>query len=830
MKSLNKCLAPLLIFMMLMPAAGYAESKGESPDFANVSVHDPSIIKDGSTYYVFGSHIEAAKSADLMKWTTFTNGYETPGNVIFGNLSENLAGSFAWAGEDDSDSKGGYAVWAPAVIWNQHYRNEDGTTGAYMMYYSASSTYIRSAIGYAVAKNIEGPYTYADTVIYSGFTKDSAFDADSQVDKKWTNTNIQTLIQDGKLADASPNWFKSDGSYNNAIYPNAIDAALFSDEEGKLWMTYGSWSGGIFIVELDPTTGQVIYPGEDGMTADGRLVDRYFGTKIAGGYTKSGEGPYILYDEPSGYYYLNVSYGWLGANGGYNIRQFRASSPDGPYLDAAGQNAVLPGDTDNSPYGIKMIGNFLFAREIGEPGSGIGYGYVSPGHNSVYFDEEKGKYFLFFHARFPQQGEAHELRVHQMFMNKNGWLVAAPVRYAGESLQPVTASKLVGDYKFVNHGLGYSGDITASVNITLNQDKTISGDITGTWALNNKHEAALTIDGVTYDGVFVAGWDPVLERETMTFSAVSAKGEAIWGIGQPDMTDRQVVAAVQQELTLGDTSKVMNHLTLPTEGMRGAVISWSTSDASVISDTGVIYPPDAGEADLQATLTATITKGKASAAKPFSITVAPIDTAYGLVAHYAFEKNLADSTGQFAEGATTGERIDAAGGTMAYADGVNGKAAVFDGNSGIKLADGLISGNSYSVSLWLNPERYTQFTTSFFGAKSQSSWISLVPDSWDNNTMLWSGEAWYDATTGSRIQTNAWHHVAFTIDEGAVKVFVDGEQKFSGTGFPNIFTDENGTFSLGVNWWDPPFQGMMDELRVYNIPITEAVIQKLSRE
>ena len=55
--------------------------QGEPPAFQNVSVHDPSIIKDGDTYYVFGTHIEAAKSPDLMSWTRFTNGYTTPGNV-----------------------------------------------------------------------------------------------------------------------------------------------------------------------------------------------------------------------------------------------------------------------------------------------------------------------------------------------------------------------------------------------------------------------------------------------------------------------------------------------------------------------------------------------------------------------------------------------------------------------------------------------------------------------------------------------------------------------------------------------------------------------------
>lgn len=833
-RAFGRCLIMVLAFAMLMPAAASAGSlpakkPGKPPAFTNVSVHDPSIVKDGGTYYVFGSHIEAAKSADLLNWATFTNGYETPGNALYGDLSENLAGSFAWAGENDSDSKGGFAVWAPGIIRNEHFVNEDGTTGAYMMYYSASSTYIRSAIGLAVSKNIEGPYKYVDTVVYSGFTKDEAYDADSKVNKKWTNTNIGRLIEDGDLAGVNTSWFKTDGSYNNALYPNAIDAAPFFDRDGKLWMAYGSWSGGIFLLELDPATGRPVYPGKDGTTADGRIVDRYFGTKIAGGHTKSGEGPYIVYDREAGYYYLNVSYGWLGANGGYNIRQFRASRPDGPYVDAAGQNAVLPPNTENSAYGIKMMGNFLFPREIGESGTGIGYGYASPGHNSVLYDERTGKYFLVFHTRFPQKGELHELRVHQMFLNRDGWFVVAPERYAGENLQTVKASQVAGDYKFVNHGLAYSGDIVKSVNIRLNKDNTISGDVTGKWQLSGKYEATLDLGGQVFRGVFVRGWDADLGGETLTFTAISGKGESVWGIRQPDMSDRQVIKAVVEDLDLGDTSRVMANLNLPGRGTRGAAIAWKSSDPGVISDTGVIYPPEVGEAAATAKLTATITKGKATASKTFAVVVAPIDPEYGLQARFSFEDNLSDSFGQFGEGVATGDRIDRTGGTIAYADGVDGKAAVFDGNSGIKLPGGLISGNRYSVSFWVNPQQYTQFTTTFFGANSTSSWISLVPESWDNNTMLWSGEAWYDGATGAKLPLNEWHHVAFTVDEGTVKVYIDGEPKFAGTGFPDVFTTEAGTFSLGVNWWDPPFKGMLDEVRVYNIPVTEAVIKKLAQ-
>lgn len=799
------------------------------PSFTDVSVHDPSIIKADGAYYVFGSHIEAAKSTDLMHWTRFTNGYDTPGNVLYGDLSANLAASFAWAGEDDADSKGGFAVWAPDVFWNKDYKNEDGTTGAYMMYYSASSTYIRSAIGYAVSKEIEGPYRYVDTVVYSGFTRDEAYDNNSEVNKKWDNTNIKTLIEKGALPGVKTDWFNSNGSYNNASYPNAIDPTLFYDKDGKLWMTYGSWSGGIFVLELDPATGRVKYPGQDGRTADGRMIDRYFGTHIAGGYTKSGEGPFILYDEETGYYYLTVTYGGLAANGGYNMRLFRALAPEGPYVDAEGKGAVLPDrSTANTAYGTKMIGNFLFEREIGDSGSGQGYGYVSPGHNSLYFDEATGKRFLIFHTRFPQRGEAHEVRVHQLFLKKDGWLVTAPARYTGETAQPVSARDITGDYKFVNHGLAYSGGITKSAAIRLKGDRTVAGDVAGTWSLSDGYRASLTLNGVTYDGVFVRQWDETRGAETMTFTASSAAGETVWGIRQPDKSDESLVADVRQALTLGDTDRVMANLALPTRGARGTVISWKSSDPGVITDQGVISPPEPGEPNRTATLTATITKGNASAVKTFSIVVVPVDIAAGLVAHYGFEENLEDSSGRFGVGVVTGDRIDkSSGGNITFGEGVHGKAAVFDGASGVRLPDGLIRGNKYSVSLWLNPEKHTANTTTFFGGTNRS-WISLVPQAWDNNTMLWSGEAWYDGTTGSRIRANQWTHIAFTVDGDMIKVYVDGVLKYSGMGFPDVFKTGQESFGLGVNWWDAPFQGRMDEVRVYNVPITDAVVAKLA--
>ena len=193
-----------------------------------VSVHDPSIIKNGNNYYVFGSHIDAAKSTDLQNWTKFTNGYTTPDNVIFDDLSENLAGSFAWAGENDSDSKGGFAVWAPTVIWNDNYVNDDGSKGAYMMYYCTSSTYKRSAIGYAVSKNIEGPYTYVDTIIYSGFTSVDAYDSNSTKNTNYVNIHIDELIDEGIITvdyimHRKENGTVRDHGFPFKIFPRDLD-------------------------------------------------------------------------------------------------------------------------------------------------------------------------------------------------------------------------------------------------------------------------------------------------------------------------------------------------------------------------------------------------------------------------------------------------------------------------------------------------------------------------------------------------------------------------------------------------------------------------------
>lgn len=513
---------------------------------ARVSVHDPSVIKDGNTYYVFGSHIEAAKTGDLQNWTRFSNGYAGTNNVEFGNLSDNLKKAFAWSGEDLEDCAGGFAVWAPDVVWNPEFRNADGTKGAYLMYFCTSSTYIRSVICFASSKNIQGPYTFGDTLIYSGFTNNDQYvkSATKNVNKKYTSTNIDELVSRGEVT-MNNSWF-SNNNYNNQLFPNAIDPTIYFGTDGKMYMTYGSWSGGIFTLEINAETGRVIHP-KTGTTSDGRMVDSYFGTKIAGGYGKSGEGPFIEYNSDTGYYYLWTTYGGLQWNGGYNMRVSRSKSPTGPFVDAAGNQAVLSSNTNLDSVGLKIMGNYKF--------SSLDTGYFAGGHNSVLHDDDN-RWYLFYHTRF-DGSEIHQVRVHEMFFNEEGWPVVTPFEYGGDHISEggYDEADIVGDYEYINHGNATNGNLINYQNIKLNADHTISGAVSGKWSQASDSAAAdIIIGNQHYSGYFIAA-ENEKGTKVMSFTAVGNNNQTIWGAKNSKFTGSE--RALLSDYTNPDAELVM---------------------------------------------------------------------------------------------------------------------------------------------------------------------------------------------------------------------------------------------------------------------------------
>ncbi|GGF21943.1 hypothetical protein GCM10011383_36960 [Hymenobacter cavernae] len=246
--------------------------------------HDPStIVKSGNTYWIFttGDGVYGMYSTDLVSWT--------PGpRPVF------PIGTWpSWINAKVPGFAGNF--WAPECKF---------MNGKYYLYYSCSTFGSRvSAIGLA--------------------------------------TNVT-------LDPASPNYKWEDQgevvSTNASSAVNAIDPALFEDADGKLWLTYGSFFGGIRMTQLDKTTGKPLDLGTQYALANGGV-----------------EAPYVIRN--GSYYYLFVNRGACcqGVNSTYNVQVGRSASPTGPYLDKNGVNLNSNGGTTI----LATAGHYIGPGQVG---------------------------------------------------------------------------------------------------------------------------------------------------------------------------------------------------------------------------------------------------------------------------------------------------------------------------------------------------------------------------------------------------------------------------------------------------------------------------------
>ena len=261
-------------------------------------IHDPSTVcTENKEYYFFstGHGISLVQEQEDGRWTRTGQVFER------GKLP-------AWHKEKVPENNG--HLWAPDVI-----KLKD----TYYLYYSVSSFGKQtSAIGLATGKTLD---------------------------------------------PKSPEWgWKDQGpviSSKRGTPFNAIDPALFKDDDGTLWMSWGSFWNGLYLAQLDPKTGKLLDPKNKP-------------TKLA--WSAKIEAPFI--HKRDGYYYLFVNHGLCcqGVNSTYDIRVGRSKKITGPYLD---QDKV----------DLKDGGGTLLLETDGDR--------IGPGHASIL--KRNGREFLAYH-------------------------------------------------------------------------------------------------------------------------------------------------------------------------------------------------------------------------------------------------------------------------------------------------------------------------------------------------------------------------------------------------------------------------------------------------
>ena len=307
---------------------------------------------------------------------------------------------------------------------------------------------------------------------------------------------------------------------------NGIDPQIIFDENGGMYMAYGSFGSGNYLIELDPTTGlrkdgkgwqshddirnwvendiQALYraePAEGDSQAIGWEHD-YYGKNIS---KQNMEAPVIarhdnvtimdenetVLEEGKTYYYSMHSYDGLADN--YQMWGGRSESVWGIYRSTQGGIVYNVGPGNGGNEGNKYMGGFTWHNKS-ETSTELDV--ILPGHNDL-FTTDSGVSVAAYIARLNGDTGRFVTQIHQYYLNSYGEIVINPNRYSGESDRGVSAEEL----------FAYTDGGKFKMVVTINQQ-----DIDGSKrAVNTSRDVVLTqsasdpASGDVYDGSTATG-------------------------------------------------------------------------------------------------------------------------------------------------------------------------------------------------------------------------------------------------------------------------------------------------------------------------------------
>ncbi len=838
---------------------------------SRVSIHDPSVIYNPNdhNYYIFGSHKVGGRTSDMMNWNranpvwgTATNNnasnssaFVTPAVKTVKKGGEDIDfpnfNAMNWSSRSDTGYNINGNMWAPAVIYNPIMKK-------FCFYLSVNGDDWHSSIILLTSDNVTGPYMYQGPVVICGFHDSS---------HSYKETDLEIVIGEQSSLPSRYNV----GSGWGRRWPHTIDPCVFYDEEGKLWMSYGSWSGGIWMLELDEETGlrdyDVNYPSTNG-NSDGVTSDPYFGKKVGGGYYVSGEGSYI--EKIGNYYYLFITNGGLGPNEGYVMRVFRSLKPNGPYTDTKGTSAIYSSyvmnyGTNGDTRGEKVLGSYnnWGFMTVGE---------CAQGHNSIIAAPD-GRTYLIYHTKFNDGTVGHQVRTHQVFLNKDNWLVVSPFEYNGEtvtdediaSTQPFTKEEIAGTYQILIHKYSMNHanyEEVTPVKINLTANGRVNGDYSGSWSITEgTGYITLNLGGNKYNGVI---YEEVMDGQnlhTISFTGCcAATGVNVWGY---KLTPKYQLAWFLNNMTVPvkANSIISQDIDLYDMGAdtENLSVSWSSSDSTIISHYGK-YNPEGLTENTPVTLTVRVESGDYYWEESYEVKAQneadaePTgDYQTGLIAHYGFNDN---------DLSNTYNHDDVAELLRTY----TGKIPKLEGNYPLRTGDyvHIYSGANGKESYVKIPnplygqELEEGATISFWLYRTDDNLLSPVIGFIDGDSRLYmTGNTYFSYNDGNTSGTNNWvdiNHpssitpgilttgkwqlVTLIFNRRSLTLYVDGSRKnftiyngsLNGTEFSkssgfdyNLLVDhltksENCYFGYGTTQGSPDI--LIDDVIIYNRPLS----------
>jgi Glycosyl hydrolases family 43/Concanavalin A-like lectin/glucanases superfamily len=304
------------------------------PFYGDVGLHDPGTMrKDGNSYFIYGdgTGIPGITSTDLRNWSSAA--------PVFTNNPP------AWTTNAVPGGSPDY-FWAPDLAW---------FNGLWHLYYAYSQWgTINSVIGVATSPSLTNAV--------------------------WTDQ--------GKVVESN---YPATTNTDTTAY-NCIDPSIYVAPNGTVWMSFGSYSTGILVTQIDPTTGLRLTTSS--------LVATQVANNAGGGWGSTEEGSCIY--QHGGYWYLFANWGGCCdlTYSTYNIRVGRSTSPTGPYFDKNGASLTNSGGT-------------MFLESTAR--------YIGPGHAAIC--DDNGTNWFTYHFYDGLANGYPTVGMNQLYWSADGWPV-----------------------------------------------------------------------------------------------------------------------------------------------------------------------------------------------------------------------------------------------------------------------------------------------------------------------------------------------------------------------------------------------------------------------
>ncbi len=204
----------------------------------------------------------------------------------------------------------------------------------------------------------------------------------------------------------------------------------------------------------------------------------------------------------------------------------------------------------------------------------------------------------------------------------------------------------------------------------------------------------------------------------------------------------------------------------------------------------------------------------------------------GLIGYWNFEEGSGTTANDRSGNGNNGS-IE---GGAPFTDGKIGQALDLDGTDDRVLVttnSGLETNTNVTVALWINPDDAAKATSqqlaSKYSSTPQNGYVLYIPAS--VNTIKWElrlGSCCQAVQALTALVNGTWQHVVATYDGATLKVYINGVLENSSASSGTLTSTNN--LALGADWSGAtvqPFDGRMDEVRLYNRALSAGEIAAL---